>query len=579
MKKSAFSLIGILLIVAIFAQDKVYIYKYTGSLLGYYVSEIDSIKFQNSGSDLTIYKTNNSVISMLTSDIDSLKFSNETPVTYYPPTYADDYSSISNWAYRNNWNLANTHDPTVTKCGDYYYMYSTDASYGNVLNGHGHFPYRRSKDLVTWNFLGTAMPVVPTWVKDSLNTMRARVGLAAISSPSYGYWAPCIRKVGDIYRMYYCIVVDNFIGNGLQNSSANFDNTWTEKAFIGMMESTDLATNIWMDKGYVISSVSDKTTGTPPWYRSNYTGDWNAYFKWNAIDPTYIVTPEGDNWLIYGSWHSGIPEVKLDPSTGKPYQLNTLADYGTRITRRVNSDANRWQGQEGPEIIYNPKTGYYYLFLAYDELSVNYNTRVCRSKTINGPFLGYGGSNITAGGECYPILTHPYKFNNHSGWVGISHCCLFQDPDTEQWYYSSQARLPANTNGNAYSNAIMMGQVRAVEWTADGWPVVMPERYAAVPQTIITDNDLVGTWEHITLNYVPGVQQTSTTLTLAANYSATGALIGKWSYNAGTKTLMIGSQKLIVKRELDWEASPRVPTIIYAGLNVAGRSLWGKKAN
>jgi arabinan endo-1,5-alpha-L-arabinosidase len=61
-----------------------------------------------------------------------------------------------------------------------------------------------------------------------------------------------------------------------------------------------------------------------------------------------------------------------------------------------------------------------------------------------------------------------------------------------------------NTNGNAYSNAIMMGHVRKILWTDDGWPVVLPERYANVPQTIITDSDLVGTWEHITLNYVAG---------------------------------------------------------------------------
>jgi len=576
MKKLLITTIGIICFVSLFAQDKIYIHKTSGSLLGYQVSEIDSIKFLNNNTELTVFKTDKTIISMFVSAVDSIKFASNVAVPYTAPTYADDYSSISSWVYRGNWNLANTHDPTVVKCNDYYYMYGTDASYGNVLNGHGHFPYRRSIDLVTWNFIGTAMASVPSWVKDSLNAMRSRVGLTAIINPSYGYWAPCIRKVGNKYRMYYSIIVDNFIATGLVNIAANFDGSWTEKAFIGMMESTDLATNIWIDKGYVISSVSDKGTN---WSRSSYTSDWSAYFKWNAIDPTYIITPEGDHWLIYGSWHSGIPAVKLDSVTGKPTKLSVLADYGTRIARRVNNDANRWQGQEGPEIIYNAKTAYYYLFLAYDELSVNYNTRVCRSRTITGPYLGYSGANITTGNDCYPILTHPYKFNNHSGWVGISHCCIFQNPDTGDWYYCSQGRLPANTNGNAYSNAIMMGQVRSIQWTADGWPVVMPERYGAVPQTIITDNDLVGTWENITLNYVAGVQQTSVTQTLLANYTATGALTGTWSYNANTKTLTIGTTKLNVQRELNWEASPRVPTIIYAGLNLYGRSLWGKKVN
>ncbi len=576
MKKLVLLIVGVVGVATLFAQEKLYVYKSSGSLISSVISGVDSIAFANNNTELNIYKTDRTVLNMLVANVDSIKFKNEVTLTYNPPTYLDDYSAISGWANNSSWNLANVHDPSVEKCGDYYYMYGTDASYGNVLDGHGHFPYRRSKDLVTWTFQGTSMVAAPAWVKDSLNAIRSRAGLAAISNPSYGYWAPCVRKVGNIYRMYYCIVVDNFIGNGKQNSAANFDYTWTERAFIGMMESTDLATNVWTDKGYVISSVSDRGNN---WARTNYTTDWNAYFKWNAIDPTYIVTPEGENWLIYGSWHSGIPAVKVNPTTGKPYQLNSLADYGARVTRRVNSDANRWQAQEGPEVIYNPKTGYYYMFLAYDELSVAYNTRVCRSRNITGPYLGYSGTDITAGGDCFPIVTHPYKFNGHSGWVGISHCAVFQNPDTGDWYYSSQGRLPANTNGNAYSNAIMMGQIRSIQWTENGWPVVMPERYGAVPQTIIADNDLVGTWENITLNYVFGVQQTSVALTLSANYTATGALTGTWSYDANKKILTIGSTKLNVQRELNWEASPRVPTIVYSGLNATGRSLWGKKVN
>ncbi len=572
--------LGFLFITVLFAEDKLFIHKINGSLIGTLVSKVDSINFGTNNTTLQLFQKDSTKTVIPLTSIDSMKIVNEVIPSYSAPTYVDDYSAISSYSNRSLWNLANVHDPSIVKFGAYYYMYGTDASYGNVLNGYGHFPYKKSIDLVTWSYGGSAMPnTTPAWVKDSLNAIRLRAGLTAIASPSYGYWAPCVRKVGNVYRMYYSIIVDNFIGNGLQATSANFDNTWTERAFIGLMESTDLSKNVWVDKGYVISSVSDKTTGTPPWYRASFTGDWSAYFKFNAIDPTYQVTPTGEHWLIYGSWHTGVAEVKLDSATGKPLKLATLADYGTRIARRVNNDANRWQGQEGPEMIYNPKNGYYYLFLAYDELSVNYNTRVCRSKSITGPFLGYNGANITTGADCFPIITHPYKFNNHSGWVGISHCAVFQNPDTGDWYYCSQGRLPANTNGNTFSNAIMMGHIRKIVWTDDNWPVVLPERYANVPQTTIADNDLVGTWENITLNYVAGVQQTSTTLTLQANYIATGALAGIWSYNSITKTLTIGTQKLKVQRELDWEASPRVSTIVYSGLNSSGRSLWGKKVN
>ncbi len=53
--------------------------------------------------------------------------------------------------------------------------------------------------------------------------------------------------------------------------------------------------------------------------------------------------------------------------------------YGKIIATRGTS---RWQASEGPEVIY--RDGYYYLFLAYGSLSVEYNTRVCRSRNIDG---------------------------------------------------------------------------------------------------------------------------------------------------------------------------------------------------
>lgn len=496
------------------------------------------------------------------------------PDTFIAPTYADDYLSIASWDNRSEWNLANVHDPTVVYDGEYYYMYSTDASYGNAHEGHGHFLYRRSKDLVKWEFLGMAMSTEPAWIKDTLNNMRARVGLSAINSPVYGFWAPVVRKVGNVYRMYYSVVIDNYLATGKANTIANFDGSWTERGFIGMMETSDLSSNQWTDKGMVVCSVSDKGIN---WSRSSIT-DYNAYFKYNAIDPSFIITSAGEHWLIYGSWHSGIVAIQLNPTTGLPlkkFDINDESTWGSPIYTRTKG--SRWQASEGPEIIYNATTGYYYMFLAYDELSVAYNTRVCRSTSIAGPWLGISGTNITQGGECWPMVTHPYKFNNHSGWVGISHCAIFQDNANGEWFYVSQGRLPVNTGGNAYSNSIMMGHIRHIRWTDEGWPVVMPERYAAVPDSAIVQSNLVGTWENINLEYQYQVQQTSSVLTLGSDGNATGALTGTWTYDQTKKVLTIGNQKLYVEWGLDWESSPRKTTLVYAGLTSTGRSLWGKK--
>lgn len=512
------------------------------------------------------------------------------------PTYADDYSSISSWTNRNKWNLANVHDPSVAYYDGYYYMYGTDASYGNAAEGHGHFQGKRSKDLVNWDWIGGPFYDPPLWVADSLNSIRSRMGLAAIASDkiSYLYWAPVVRKVTvggqEKLRMYYSIVIDNFIKTGALNTSANFDGSWSERAFIGMCESTDPAGAKWIDKGFVTCSSSDKGTN---YTRSSYTGDWNAYFYYNAIDPTYIVTPEGEHYLIHGSWHSGFALLQLNATTGKPLNIlgepyassvNALtARYGIRIGTRTAS--SRWQASEAPEIIY--KDGYYYLFMAYDVLDVPYNTRVVRSTKIDGPYYDITGRDFTAGaGDCYPIVTHPYKFNLNYGWVGISHCCVFQKNNTNEWFYMSQARLPVNIGGNAFSNAIMMGHVRRIVWCPASisepdnlWPIALPERYAAVPAYgTITKDSLVGTWEHIHLKYSKGMQDTSTILTLNANGTMSGALTGSWSYDATKKQLTLGSVIVCVEREVDWEATPRRVTFVYAGTaKTLNATYWGKK--
>lgn len=512
----------------------------------------------------------------------------EDLANYKCPTYNDNYTSVAAWTQRSKWNLANMHDPTVVKASDgYYYMYQTDASYGNEhqkdirnSNKHGHFFCRRSKNLVDWEFVGATMVGLPSWVKTKLNEFRKGMGVAErpdsyfANDLDFGFWAPCVRKVNDhLYRMYYAITCPGTI---------NGDGTWSERAFIGLMETSDPASNKWEDKGYVITNASDK--GLNFKVKSN---DWaNCYFKYNAIDPTYIITPEGKHWLIYGSWHSGFAAVELDANTGKtkatlPNPWGTaddIAAYGKTIfTRTLN---NRWQGSEAPEIVYHD--GYYYLFVAYDALEVPYNTRVLRSKNVDGPYETMNGkiTDAAKGANEEPtVLTHPYKFSAGSGWVGISHCAVFDD-GAGSWYYVSQQRMPANVAGIAASNAIMMGGVRSIQWDSNGWPVVMPERYGAVPQAKITASELEGTWEGIELSYEYGKQKTSKTFKLSSNGVMEGGSawsnVKAWSFDASSNTLTIGTTKLKVQREVDWEASPRKVTIVYSGVS-GNRSYWGRR--
>ncbi len=516
---------------------------------------------------------------------------------FHIPTYADDYSSISGWENHLQWNLANVHDPSVVYWTDgYYYMWGTDASYGNAHEGHGHFQGKRSRNLVDWEYVPGIFydQTRPDWILKKVNEILAAAGQPSTTKDEIqlSYWAPVVRKItvdGQTkIRMYYSMPVDKPALSGNQGIPA----------LIGMCETTDPNNGVWEDKGFVTCSSSDKEFTAASLAESQ----WGGFYYYNGIDPTYIVTPAGEHWLIHGSWHSGFAALQVDPSSGKPIKDtsgtpwcgssdNLQKLFGQNISSR-NSES-RWQASEGPEVIY--KDGYYYLFMAYDELAVAYNTRVVRSQSITGPYYDITGRNNTNGrGDCYPIVTHPYKFKKHTGWVGISHCAIFPkkgDDSSSEWFYMSQGRLPVNVNGNTSSNAIMMGHVRRLVWAPasstaldDRWPIALPERYAAVPDYgAFTADSLVGKWEHINLEYQYQVQDESSYINLNADGTVTdesgaAALGGKWSYDASRKLIIIGKSALCVEREVDWEASPRRVTKVYAGIGQDGKTTWwGKK--
>ena len=552
-------------------------------------------------------------------------------------TYSDNYAAFSSWSNRSKWNLANTHDPTVFKWTDgYWYMFGTDASYGDELHKAStgkYFAGKRSKNLVDWEYVPGVFDEAPDWIVTKVNEFRAAQNLSPLtkSGISWGYWAPCARvvEVGGVkkVRMYYDIVIDNYLGNGkTATNSANFDNTWGERAFIGVMETTNPngGPSAWEDKGFVLCSSSDR--GKDGYSRTRLSS-WDAYYYFNAIDPTYFIDDDGSHWMIYGSWHSGFALVRINPATGKvaavdgndylsgnvtgdfsmglPWSPNGTKDnpkpeelvsqgYGTRIYSR--DPASRWQGSEGPELIkYN---GYYWLFFANDGLDVPYHTRVVRSTQIQGPYYDVTERNFTSSGNKnpYPIVTHPYKFNDADnglgscyGWVGISHCAIFNDGDT--WYYMSQQRLPQNVANNQYSNAIMMGGVRKIVWTpseasgSDLWPLALPERYAGLSSEKVTESDISGEWQHINLAYNKGVMDEAVNLTLSADHKMSGALIGTWAFNETSQLLTFTpasgtAVSAKVSRELDWEANPRKLTVVYAGTQkTLDKTYWGKKVS
>lgn len=460
--------------------------------------------------------------------------------------WVDDYSSLAEMRNYKQWGTYNVHDPSCLLIGDTYYMYSTDAIYredSTAIKGEqlpfGYIQIRKSKDLVNWEFAGWAFDEIPATAKDWVLDHSGGVGASNI-------WAPYITEYKGRYRLYYSVSAF-----GKQTS------------YIGLAES-DSPEGPWVLKGCVV-----KTT----------EGD-----VMNAIDPSIVVNPEnGEQWMHYGSYFGGLHCVQLNPETGLTLKEG---DQGHLTARRFDGRKNNI---EAPEIIYNPEFKKYYLFVSYDPLMTTYNVRVGRSDNPEGPFFDYFGKDLREEEDNYPILTYPYQFNNHLGWAGTGHCCTFTGQNG-QFYMAHQSRLRPH-------NHMMVLHVRDMHWTADGWPTVSPERYAAVEQSKIEKSDLIGEWEIIEIEgRVPSrhleagqvlwgenvlkndEENKSRIVSVNKDFSLSGDLEGTCSYVAPhSMKITTGDSTYSVSLFMghDWENEKQ--TLLFSGINSKGHSVWGKR--
>jgi arabinan endo-1,5-alpha-L-arabinosidase len=440
----------------------------------------------------------------------------EGPGDTLNPGIRDDYSDIAEKAYSHLWGQYNLHDPTIIEHEGWYHIFSTDVAYGP--NGQCGIMYRRSMDLVQWQFLGWVFDGVPA---GPLQFMEQH-------QPGYrqeSIWAPSVFRSGNEFRLYYSVP----------------GNDWVKLACIGLATSSS-PEGPWKDEGIVISCQPSD--------------------PYNAIDPAVVEDHEnGRQWFAYGSYSSGIFMTELDPASGKRINED---DLGHRIAYRHNDH----DAIEGAELLYQPELGMYYLFVSYDWLEDNYNVRVGRSEKPEGPYIDILGNDLGQPGDNYPMITARYQFENHAGWQGLGHCGVMRDND--HYFFVSQGRLGSN-------KYLMNLHVRRLFWSPDGWPMVSPERYANVPDATFTADQLEGTWEHIELAETSRMNLSSRIAFLADG--TLGAVEnGTWSFNGNLLILSVPDQPSYscrVFQAWDWE-NERL-TIAYTGMNNEGRCVWGKK--
>lgn len=266
---------------------------------------------------------------------------------------------------------------------------------------------RSSTDLRDWKRVGSVFPETQCydWMKDPQQGV-----------PGGSIWAPGIYKIGDTYCVYYCIST-----SGSQHS------------LIGLATNTTLDPKDkdykWEDRGCVIHS---------------YEGD-----NYNAIDPNIIIDKNGQPWLVYGSYWSGIKMRKIDPDT-------LMLDAEDTKVYSISAAQKR----NGPEAGYMiRKDDYYYLFNACGSFSTGYWNGVGRSKNVTGPFIDADGKDMMYEGAT-PVNSY------RDGFEKIGHSSVLTEKDGTMYHVTEYFR----TYDDGKSSPSLIG-ISEMLWTEDGWPV------------------------------------------------------------------------------------------------------------
>jgi len=228
------------------------------------------------------------------------------------------------------------------------------------------------------------------------------------------FWAPDVIHLRDRYFLYYAV------------------STWGKNtSVIGLATNATLDPTDpqyrWADEGAVIQS--------------------NPQDDYNTIDPAVCLEADGQLWLAFGSFWTGIKLVQLDAQTGKRIATNSpiysLAHYDTIEASYIY-----------------PHDGRYYLFVDWGlccrGIHSTYNMRVGRSDHITGPYLDKDGTNMLFGGGSLVIDSiGPFIGPGHAGIITA------EGRDWLSCHFYDGGREGASTLG-----------ILPLTWDAAGWPEV-----------------------------------------------------------------------------------------------------------
>ncbi|WP_406589458.1 glycoside hydrolase family 43 protein [Bacillus atrophaeus] len=433
------------------------------------------------------------------------------------------------------------HDPSVIQTDGTFYVFGS------------HLASAKSKNLMQWQQLTTSVtnknPLIPSVYEELKETFEW--------AQSDTLWAADVTQLADgKYYMYY---------NACRGDSP--------RSAMGVA----VADNIegpYKNKGVFLKSGMEGTSndGTP----------YDATKHPNVVDPHTFFDKDGKLWMVYGSYSGGIFILEMNPKTGFPLPNQ---GYGKKLLGGNHSRI------EGPYILYNPDTKYYYMYLSFGGLDATggYNMRVVRSKKPDGPYYDAEGHNmIDVKGkdgtffddksiEPYGVkLMGSYSFATQNekgtGYVSPGHNSAYYDEKTGNSYLIFHTRFPDRGEEHEV-------RVHQLFMNKDGWPIAAPYRYAGEKLEKVKQKDITGKYQIIQHGKdISADIKKTINIKLNKNHTISGEMTGTWEKTGKNETeITLDGVKYDGVFVRQWDSVREKNVMTFSVLSGSGEAVWGVK--
>lgn len=262
-----------------------------------------------------------------------------------------------------------------------------------IVSGGASVVVRTSSDLANVEAATQIFQERPSWIAEQV-------------PESTGIWSPELAYFGGLYHLYYAVSTIGSAHSCIGHATSDL---------------LDVASQ-WLDTGPVICTQADD--------------------DFNAIDPNVLQTSDGQVWLAFGSYLSGIKLAQLD-ATG----AQTVSNLRSIAARPDDGGALQAAAlaQHG---------AFHYLFVSFGA-DDSHRLMVGRASAIEGPYVDRTGRALLEGGGA-PLFEPSARFlgagSNDIFFIGERSYNIFHAYDAED---GGRAKL----------------RLASIVWDAEGWPI------------------------------------------------------------------------------------------------------------